>query len=250
LVVTNGNKDFSITLETPFPTSEKSVQALLSAARQQSFMLRRRTLLAFINAKPAQRYEAIEEFLRLEKFNTFEEKLKSLFSRSQASLLVATNERDTNEAAIRLQLQLTPFSAFDEAACLKQVNSILQKANANPIAKLDEAAGRAQEIDLLLAPFTKMDERQKIHALKLLVQETPSASGIDFFKTCVTVCRWLSHFACEVITHLTRYGQAFCRKQKRMQPSMLKLKPISKKSTSCDDYGILLALIITNGQAF
>jgi hypothetical protein len=40
-------------------------------------MLRRRTLLAFINAKPAQRYEAIEEFLRLEKFNTFEEKLKS-----------------------------------------------------------------------------------------------------------------------------------------------------------------------------
>ncbi len=179
LIVTNGNKDFSITLETPFPSPEKSVQTLLSAARRQSFMLRRRTLLAFINAKPAQRYEAIEEFLRLEKFNTFEEKLKSLSTKAQASLLVATNEKDANEAAIRLQLQLTPFSALDEAACLNQVNSILQKANANPIAKLDEAASRTQEIDVLLAPFTKMDERQKIHALKLLVQEIPSASGID-----------------------------------------------------------------------
>lgn len=179
LVITDGNKDFSIALDTPEAGLAAPLRELLSAARQQSFMLRRRTLLAFINAKPARRYEAIEEFLRLEKFNLFEEKLRALSTSAQASLLTARNGKETNEAVLRRQLQLSPLSALDEAACLTQVNSILENAGVASIAKLDEAANRATEIDALLAPFSKMDELQKVQGLKLLLQEIPSASGVD-----------------------------------------------------------------------
>ena len=179
LVVTDGNKDFLIALDTPFAALEKQVHALLSAARQQSFILRRRTLLAFINAKPAHRYEALEEFLRLEKFNAFEGKLRTLSANAQVSLLTVKNLKEVHEAALRRQLQLAPLSALDEALCLKQVNSILEKADAAPIAKPDEATNRAVDIDALLAPFSKMDELQKVQGLKLLVQEVPSATGAD-----------------------------------------------------------------------
>jgi hypothetical protein len=179
LTVTDGNKDFLIALDAPFAALEKPVQALLLAARQQSFLLRRRTLLAFINAKPAQRYEAIEEFLRLEKFNAFEEKLRALSAKAVVSLLVVKNEKEVNETALRRQLQLMPLSALDEAACLKQVNSIFEKAGLSTIGKLEDAAIRTTEIDALLAPFSKMDELQKVQGLKLLVQEIPSATGVD-----------------------------------------------------------------------
>jgi len=179
MVITDGNKDFPVELDTPITALDKPLQALLSAAHEQSFILRRRTLLAFINAKPAHRYEAIEEFLRLEKFNTFETKLRALFTSAEASLLAARAVKEVNEAALRRQLQLTPLGALDEAACLKQVNGILEKAVAAPIAKLDEAANRATEVDALLAPFSKMNELQKVQGLKLLVQEIPSATRVD-----------------------------------------------------------------------
>jgi len=54
LIVGNGAKDCAITQDGPAPNCESSIQAMLTAACRQSFLLRRRTLLAFINAKPAE----------------------------------------------------------------------------------------------------------------------------------------------------------------------------------------------------
>src|SRR5438128_2058177 len=67
LIVGNGVKDSSVTQDGP-SDRDPAIETLLAAACRQSFLLRRRTLLAFINAKPADRYRAVADFLRLERF--------------------------------------------------------------------------------------------------------------------------------------------------------------------------------------
>jgi recombinational DNA repair ATPase RecF len=178
LVATDGNKEFSITLSSLGFSSEKQVKALLSAACRKSFIMRRRTLLAFINAKPVDRYGAIEDFLRLEKFNEFEEMLKGLQIKARGAILVSENERSVNEAALIQQLQLPMFSYLDKTICLAAVNQILKRTDVATLAQIDEAPIRMGEIAAQLAPFTKMDELEKIQALKYLIQEIPVGGTI------------------------------------------------------------------------
>src|SRR5439155_6349175 len=80
LIVANGAKDFSITQDGAGAIRDLSIRKMLAAADRQGFLLRRRTLLAFINTKPADRYRAVADFLRLEHFNALEAKIKTLLT--------------------------------------------------------------------------------------------------------------------------------------------------------------------------
>lgn len=52
ITLTDGNKNVSVKLDTYPPTLDKNIQTFLGVASQQSFILRRRTLLNFIDANP------------------------------------------------------------------------------------------------------------------------------------------------------------------------------------------------------
>jgi predicted ABC-type ATPase len=78
LVLTDGAKNYEVTLNTDPVTLPAPVRKLLTAAKQYGFILRRRTLLDFILAKPQDRYKAIQGFLNLDEYAAFERKLKDL----------------------------------------------------------------------------------------------------------------------------------------------------------------------------
>src|SRR5205823_7948054 len=99
-----------------------------SAARRQSFLLRRRTLLAFINAKPAERYKAVADFLRLERFNALESKLKMLSTQCQGQIAARKTAKQVDEFALRQQLSISSTAPIDTETCLAQLNKILGKA--------------------------------------------------------------------------------------------------------------------------
>jgi hypothetical protein len=104
LILTDGSKDFSVTQQLPDVSGSAGVAKMLRAACRQSFLLRRRTLLAFINAKPADR--AVAEFLRLDQFNSFEGKLKVLLTTCRGHVAATKAAMQVEEASLRQRLTI------------------------------------------------------------------------------------------------------------------------------------------------
>lgn len=178
ITLTDGNKDESVKLDTHPPTIDKNIQTFLTVATQHSFILRRRTLLNFIDAKPQERYKAVEGFLNLDKFTAFEVKLKELVDAGQAKLLGAQDNKRQNETTLRTQLKLGPSVPITEATCLAQVNPVLAQAGLAPIASFGDVQKRLTALKTLLAPFSNMDSLQKVQTLMQKVKEIPNVSEI------------------------------------------------------------------------
>lgn len=234
LVATDGNKEFSLTLSSLDFSTDKQVRALLSAARRQSFIMRRRTLLAFINAKPVNRYGAIEEFLRLEKFYEFEEMLKGLQTKAKGGIFASENEKKVNETALIQQLQLPLSSFLNKSMCLAAVNQILKKADVAALAELDEAATRMGQIGAMLAPFSKMDEFEKVQTLKHLIQEIPAASSVETANTAyVTISRKVEDAEAKLKGHF--YQEVLEQGAKWIQEDALDQCPLCEKLIDAEE---------------
>ena len=173
LIVGTGAKDFSITQNDLATNHNPSIKGMLAAACRQSFLLRRRTLLAFINAKPADRYRAVADFLRLERFNEFERKIKTLLTTCQNEIAAHKRTKQIEEIALRQQLSISPATRVDEIACIESVNATLGAAGLPSLADIQSIPGRAGEVDVLLAAFSKIEEVQKLQLLKTLTAEVP-----------------------------------------------------------------------------
>jgi len=178
ITLTDGNKNVSVNLDTHPPTLDKNIQTFLAVASQQSFILRRRALLNFIDAKPQERYKAVEGFLNLDKFTAFEGKLKELVGAGQAKLQGAQDNKRQNEATLRTQLKLGPSVPITEATCIAQVNPVLAQAALAPIASFEDVQKRLTDLQTLLTPFSNMDSLQKVQTLMQKMQEIPNVSEI------------------------------------------------------------------------
>ncbi len=179
LIVSNGTKDFAITQDGSTSSKDPSITKMLAAAGRQSFLLRRRTLLAFINAKPADRYRAVADFLRLERFNEFEGKIKALLSNCQNQIAALKGAKQVEEIALRQQLGISSAAVIDEKECIESVNEILATSELPPITDVRSIPGRTREIDAQLIAFTKIEELQKVQLVKTLIDELPALDGLD-----------------------------------------------------------------------
>jgi ABC-type Mn2+/Zn2+ transport system ATPase subunit len=177
LVVGNGAQDCAITQDGLAPNCESSIKAMLTAAGRQSFLLRRRTLLAFINAKPADRYRAVADFLRLERFNEFEG--KTLLTTCQNEIAAHKRTKQIEEIALRQQLNISPATSVDETRCIESVNATLATAGLSPLVDIQSIPDRAGEVDRQLAAFSKMEEVQKLQLLKTLTMEVPAVDELE-----------------------------------------------------------------------
>jgi recombinational DNA repair ATPase RecF len=179
LIVGNSAKDFSITQDGPASNSDPSIKKMLAAASRQSFLLRRRTLLAFINAKPADRYRAVADFLRLERFNEFEGKIKALLSNCQNQIAARKSTKQAEEIALRQQLCISSAAVIDEAGCIERVNEVLRASELSPIDDVHSIPVRTREVDVQLGAFSKIAESQKVQLLKSLIDEVPPLDELE-----------------------------------------------------------------------
>ena len=189
LVLSDGSKDFSVTQDGPSGSANIHVDAMLSAARRQSFLLRRRTLLAFINAKPADRYKAVADFLQLERFNALESKLRALSTQCQGQMAGQKTAKQVEEIALRQQLDISPPAPIDTETCLTHLNKILGNAGLAILDVLESAPFRIEQVEAQLAPFSKMEEFQKVHLLKTLISELPPFDQLREVETVYHVAR-------------------------------------------------------------
>jgi recombinational DNA repair ATPase RecF len=173
LIVANGAKDFSITQDGAAAIRDPSIRKMLTAAGRQSFLLRRRTLLAFINTKPADRYRAVADFLWLEHFNALEAKIKTLLTNCQNQIAARKSTKHVEEIALRHQIGISSAAVIDERECIERVNGVLATAGLVGVADFQGIPDRAREVDAQLAAFSKIEEVQKLQLLKTLVSEMP-----------------------------------------------------------------------------
>lgn len=172
-----------LNLTTDHSKLRKQIQSFLTAACQQSFILRRRALIDFINAKPKDRYEAVEAFLNLHKFNAFEGRLKEMLERVTTRLTAASSLKQVTEETLRRQLNMAA-EPIEEETCLSAINKFLSRASVSEIPTLNEAAARLAEINAILLSYTNMEQLQKVELLLTKVSELPPSA--DIVKTATT----------------------------------------------------------------
>jgi len=178
LTIFDGNKDVSINLNTDISTLEKQTQGFLEAARQQSFVLRRRTLLDFINAAPRQRYLAIEYFLNLEEYGAFENQLKEMLKDVDTQLSIAESDKTQNERTLKEKLKLKYNEGISDKRCLDTVNLTLNVAGIELLETLENVSNRVQKVEALLVPFKDIGILQKVQALADYVKQIPDIQNL------------------------------------------------------------------------
>jgi DNA repair exonuclease SbcCD ATPase subunit len=165
LVIINDGNEEHITLNTDPSTLRNKTREFLDATKQKSFILRRRTLLDFIDSEPNERYRALSDFLRLDEYVNFESQIKELTKKIEVEIKAQKEVKVEHENTIRNQLGLTRTHEIKENTCLEIANTILNSLNLELINTIGEIQSRLETIELLLIPFKNMDEFQKTQKL-------------------------------------------------------------------------------------
>jgi hypothetical protein len=150
------------------------LKAFIDAVEGNTFLLRRKTILEFIDAQPAERYKALEGFFSLDSFVNFENKLKLLSSGIQQRLKSAQDAQRNLDATLRLTCEVPALAAVDLPACIALVNSSLESITFAPIADLDLLPVRSQEVQTALRQFQNMDVVSKLRSVSEFVQSLPN----------------------------------------------------------------------------
>ena len=178
ITLTDGDKKVIASLDTDISTLDNQTRNFLAAARQQSFVLRRRTLLDFINAAPRERYQAIEHFLKLDEYEAFESQLKDLLKDTDTKISVADQDKTQRERTLNDILNLENSTSVSEQACIETVNAVLRVANIEPLTSTVDIDIRLDIIENELTPFKDMGVLQKVQSLDDLIKQIPDVKKI------------------------------------------------------------------------
>lgn len=178
LTISDGGADHEISFETDVATLPSNVRALLSAAKQSSFILRRRTLLDFINAKPQDRYKALEGFLNLDSYGLFERGLRGLqqWLAEELASLESTTER--LETSIRAKLVLPVTTPVAEAKVVEKITQLLHEARLDPVSDLVHLSERKNEAEELMSAFGDVAALGRVNALGQRCEKLPLAESL------------------------------------------------------------------------
>lgn len=173
LTLTDGAEDFTISLDTQISDLDKPLRDLLTAARQQSFVLRRSTLLRFIDATPAKRYGALEDFLKLDEYSTFETQVKKLGKSVEAKLEVAGDDKRQHERTLRERLGFDTSTPLTKSNCMEAANKVLGVAGIEPLTQFEDLSARIKEVERRLARFANIEMLQKVQGVSDVIDEFP-----------------------------------------------------------------------------
>jgi len=172
LTVADGEKRFDFQFDgktCKFPGLDEFV----TAATQQSFILRRRILLSFINCKPSERYKALEGFLNLSTFESFEREIKKFKVDQETRASLLADEVQTGEQRIRTALFIAPSEGVSRDRCTAAVNATLSRASLKPIDTDASIVLRLAEVRTALTSFANIEELTNLTSLKKLLSDPP-----------------------------------------------------------------------------
>jgi len=157
LTLTDGNTDYIVSDKQDSEKYPGNLKTFLDSARIYPFILHRKTLLDFVDAKPLERYKAIEGFLKLEEFKGFEDNLKELLDDCKAKYNDSESRKEENVRALQLRLRLSHQSHVDAETCISQMNQQLSSLGIPLLKKLEEIPDRLKKIEDSITPL-KHDE--------------------------------------------------------------------------------------------
>jgi hypothetical protein len=180
LIVSEAGKDIVIRLDEDLPSScPEAVEQFVHAAQQQAFVLRRRALLDFIDAKPADKYRIIQRFLELDRFTEFETELKALQKEAQTKAALARYDAEAHERNLREQLKLEAGSPVTDEAILKRANALLNAAGVAPMPALDALSATRNTVQHRLSTFGDMRVWSRVEAFAQHVSRWPDTAALS-----------------------------------------------------------------------
>lgn len=179
LIITDGKTDYVVS-DTQDPENyPKNVVAFLNSAHIHPFILHRKTLLDFVDAKPGDRYKAIEGFLQLDEFKEFEHNLKELLADCSTKYDDADGRKDENVRVLQLRLGLPPGSPVDTESCISKINPLLISLGIPSIKSLGEIPDRVKKIEDSLAPLKHDENLQNWTISRTVLEEVQKNDVVD-----------------------------------------------------------------------
>jgi len=187
LILTDGNKDETVSLSRGNESYPKEIQGFLKASQESKFILRRRVLLNFIEAKPAQRYKEIEGFLNVDRYTAFEQKLIEIKKELEKHVDELDKRIRQNEQEIRRILKLDSQIPITKELFIEQLNSHLKEVGIKEIADLKEINMCMGLIDTDLRSFQNISHWQSLISFSEELSKNPSYSEVirteeDYYK--------------------------------------------------------------------
>jgi len=178
LIFSDGGSDYEVGLHTESGALPPGMRALLSAAKHCSFILRRRTLLDFINAKPQDRYQVLGSFLNLARYEFFEKGLKGIQSSLNGQIAARVDEVQRLEAALRVKLVVPVSSPLDSGKILERLTRLFDDAGLAGVDDFSQITGRNKEASDLMDAFGDVLRRGRVSALAQQCEGLASVASI------------------------------------------------------------------------
>lgn len=171
LEIIHNTKSHTISLDQSETSHPEEVQRFVDAAAQSSFVLRRKTLLEFIDARPADRWKTIETIIDLDSFHKFEKELESLTRTYSEKGIAAERNIQQKKNNIRSLLDLSGADEIDETICVKRLNGLLNALGIEEIKSLEETKEILTHIENELRAYSNIEQWKNILQFsKLLTQ--------------------------------------------------------------------------------
>jgi len=179
LIITDGNKEYSISEKKDLGKYPANVRSFLDSAKVHPFILHRKTLLDFVDAKPGDRYKAIEGFLQLDEYKEFESNLKVLLADCIAKYNDASGRKEENIRALQLRLKLPADSPVDSETCINQMNAQLFLIDIQKLKTLGDIPDRLEKIETSITSL-KYDESLQIWTtLRAILEDVQKNEVVD-----------------------------------------------------------------------
>lgn len=155
----------------------------LRAAQQRCFLLRRRTLLNLIEAKPQARYTALSSFFALDKYAKFEGIIKGIHESVEAKAKASASRGIIQDDALRRAFAIAPGVRLNEAFMVGVLNQRLKAAKKDELADLKSAAALQAEVAGEMKTFSGVEHAAKLetvlHALNSIPTIRPAIEALE-----------------------------------------------------------------------
>ncbi|MEW5884829.1 MAG: hypothetical protein AB1725_11475 [Armatimonadota bacterium] len=172
--LTDGTNPYWLDHKTDLSTLTPPLKPWIKAAQQRCFLLRRRTLLGLIEAKPKERYEALAPFFALDRFTDYERGVKTLADELDSAVKAATRTATTEEEVLRRAFNIAPGAGIEAAGVFGAVNQRLAAVKKGAVQDVDASKRMQAETEAQMKAFSGVDQAVKLETVVTVTVAVPA----------------------------------------------------------------------------
>lgn len=152
------------------------VHSWLQRARRDKFVLRRRSMLEFLEADPRLRYDALEAFLALDEYQKLEQRLRDVAQTLASNQQTAVADISSAVAGLRSSLNLVGEPSTQ--AVLNAYNTFLTTRGWAALSTMEDLPRLQREVQAEIESFGDVDRATKLQAALTSLAQVPAVDGI------------------------------------------------------------------------